>query len=57
MQCQTEAHLDELKRLIVERDFKHAEILVEGAPSINRRWDAFRAYFSSKQKSVSTKEG
>ncbi len=58
MQCQTEAHLDELKSVIVKREFEHAEILVEGAPSINRRWDRFRAYFfGAKKKLVDTKEG
>lgn len=42
MQCETEAHLDELKARILTRDFRGSHVLVEGAMSVNRRWDLFK---------------
>ncbi|MFN3386152.1 MAG: lysophospholipid acyltransferase family protein [Candidatus Thermochlorobacter sp.] len=42
MQSETEAHLDELKARILARNFSNSKILLEGAMSINRRWDRFR---------------
>ncbi len=50
MQHETEAHLDELKQRVLTRDFSRSEILVEGAPSINRRWDRFKERLGLQQR-------
>lgn len=45
MERETEAHLDELKSLVIDRAFGSFETIVEGAPSVNRWFDALRAKF------------
>ncbi len=45
MEAETEAHLDELKQLIFNRNFEAFETLIEGKRSVNRWFDSLRAAF------------
>ena len=45
MQESTESHLDEVKRLVVERRLDGFESVISGAESINRRVEAIRGLF------------
>jgi chlorobactene lauroyltransferase len=45
MQAATEAHLDEVKALVVERRLEEFETVVRGAESVNRRVENFRKMF------------
>ncbi|MCS6990036.1 MAG: lysophospholipid acyltransferase family protein [Chloroherpetonaceae bacterium] len=45
MERETETHLDELKSLVMAREFGSFETIVEGAPSVNRWFDELRAKF------------
>jgi len=45
MQDETESHLDDLKHLILSREFESFETLIEGTRSVNRWFDSLKATF------------
>ncbi|RFM24703.1 MAG: glycerol acyltransferase [Candidatus Thermochlorobacter aerophilum] len=45
MEAETESHLDELKRLIFNREFNAFETILEGTRSVNRWYDSLKSTF------------
>jgi len=56
LQMETETHLDELKLKIQNRDFAGEQYLVEGALSVNKRLDNFKALIGLNKASKSAEK-